>query len=153
MATKLILQRDVENLGIAGEVVEVKDGYARNYLMPRGLAVLWTKGAQRHLDAEQEKRRKHEITNLEDAIAVREKIMEEPVVVIEAKASETGRLFGAVTGRVIADAMQKQYATPFDQRAITFDGPIKKAGNYEASIRILDDVRAPFEVHVVADET
>lgn len=152
MATKLILQRDVENLGIAGDVVEVKDGYARNFLLPRRYAVLWTKGAQRHLDRESELRRKHEITTVEEAIALRDRIAEEPVVTIQTRAGDTGRLFGAVTARMIAGKMQEQYGTPFDARAISFEGPIKSTGTYDASIRLLDDVSAPFEVNVTAEE-
>ena len=144
MATKLILQRDVENLGIAGDVVEVKDGYARNFLLPRRYAVLWTKGAQRHLD--------REITTVEEAIALRDRIAEEPVVTIQTRAGDTGRLFGAVTARMIAGKMQEQYGTPFDARAISFEGPIKSTGTYDASIRLLDDVSAPFEVNVTVEE-
>lgn len=152
MAIKVILNRDVENLGAAGEVVEVKDGYARNYLLPRELAVLWTKGAQRHIDRELEMSRKREIATVDEAIAVRDQIAEDPTVIIVQKAGANGRLFGAITGRLIAAAMQEKYRVPFDQRAIDFDGPIKKTGLYDASIRILPDVTADFEVRVDAEE-
>ena len=152
MATKLILQRDIENLGIAGDVVEVKDGYARNFLLPRRYAVLWTKGAQRHLDRESELRRKHEITTVEDAIALRDRISKDPVITIQTRAGDTGRLFGAITARMIAAEMEKQYGSPFDPRAISFEGTIKSTGKYDASIRLLPEVIAPFEIEVTAEE-
>lgn len=152
MPTKLILNRDVEKLGSAGDVVEVKDGYARNYLLPRGYAVRWTKGAQRHIDREVERMRKSEIASVEEAIALRDRMAENPVVELEAKAGSTGRLFGSITGRQIGIALTEAYGMPFDPRSIDFDGPIKRTGTYDAKVKILSDVVANVEVKVVALE-
>ncbi len=149
MATKLILNRDVERLGVAGEVVEVKDGYARNFLIPRGYAVRWTKGAQRHIDRELEQRRKREITSVEDAIALRDRINGEGATTIVAKAGSNGRLFGAVSPKHMALALQDQFGVPFDPRNIFLPEAIKKTGTYKATIKLLPDVVAETELVVV----
>ena len=103
MTTKLILTHDVSHLGSAGEVVEVKDGYARNYLLPRKLATPWTKGAQRQIDQMTEARRKRSIESLEHAQTARA-WLQENVVTVSATAGDNGRLFGAITTATLADA-------------------------------------------------
>ena len=105
MTTKLILTHDVTHLGAAGEVVEVKDGYARNYLLPRKLATPWTKGAQRQIDQMAEARRKRAIDSLEQAQTARA-WLHENVVTVSATAGANGRLFGAVTTADLADAVK-----------------------------------------------
>lgn len=147
MTTKIILNRDVERLGKAGEVVEVKDGYARNYLVPRGFAVRWTKGAQRHIDQTLEQMRKKEIASVEDAVALRDRITESPAIVIERNAGSTGRLFGAVTPRDIAKALSEAFGVPFDPRNVTAE-QIKATGTYPATVKLLGDVVANVEVTV-----
>ena len=105
MTTKLILTHDVTNLGTVGDVVEVKDGYARNYLLPRKLATPWTKGAQRQLDQMTEARRKRSIESLEQAQEARAWLTEN-VVTVTATAGANGRLFGAVTTAELAQAVK-----------------------------------------------
>ena len=153
MATKLILNRDVERLGVAGEVVEVKDGYARNYLVPRGYAVRWTKGAQRHIDANLERLRKGEIASVEEAIALRDRIEAEGSTTITAKAGVNGRLFGAVSPKHMAAALQEQFGVPFDPRNIEFAASIKRTGAYPVSIKLLADVVAKTELVVAAADS
>ncbi len=148
MTTKLILNRDIERLGQAGDVVEVKDGYARNYLVPRGYATRWTKGAQRHIDQTLEQLRKREIANVEDAAALRDRIGEDPVVVITKKAGTTGRLFGAVTTKEIANALAEKFGVPFDPRNVTTSAAIKATGSYPATVKLLTDVVANVEINV-----
>lgn len=150
MTTKLILNRDVERLGTAGEVVEVKDGYARNYLIPRGYAVRWTKGAQRHIDETLERLRKREIATVEEAIALRSRIEEAQTVTIAQKAGSNGRLFGAVTPKHMAQALQAQFGMPFDARTITFEQTIKSTGVYPVTIKLLPEVVAKTDLQVVA---
>ena len=145
MATKIILNRDVEKLGNAGEVVEVKDGYARNYLLPRGYAVRWTKGAQRHIDATLEILRKKEIASMEDAIALRERIQESPLVEITMKS-------GANTGKDVAAKLATKFGVPFDPRNVSLGGNIKKTGTYEATVKLLGDVSADVQVQVLPAE-
>lgn len=148
MTTKLILNRDVDRLGQAGDVVEVKDGYARNFLVPRGYATRWTKGAQKHIDQTLEQLRKREIASVEDAAALRERIAEDSAVVIVKKAGSTGRLFGAVTTKDIANALATKFGVPFDPRNITTEGAIKATGTYSATAKLLGDVVATVEVNV-----
>ncbi|MGO1926049.1 MAG: 50S ribosomal protein L9, partial [Brachybacterium tyrofermentans] len=91
MTTKLILTHEVSGLGAAGDVVDVKDGYARNFLMPRGLATPWTKGGQRQLDQIRSARGKRAIANVEDAKALKAALESKPVVIAE-RAGQNGRL-------------------------------------------------------------
>ncbi len=152
MATKLILSRDIDRLGLAGEVVEVKDGYARNYLLPRGYAVRWTKNAQRHIDQMVEQLRKREIASIEEATALRDRIEESPSVTIQKKAGSAGRLFGAVSPKEIGAALAEKFGVPFDPRNIELAKPIKATGSYPATIKLLGEVTATVDVIVEADK-
>ncbi|SDM31799.1 50S ribosomal protein L9 [Actinomyces ruminicola] len=149
MTTKLILTHDVTNLGTAGEVVEVKDGYARNYLVPRKLATPWTKGAQRQIDQMAEARRKRAIDSLEQAQEARAWLSGN-VVTVSAVAGENGRLFGAVSTAQLADAVKEAGGPAIDRRKIELTRPIKSTGRHSASVRLHTDVVAPLEVNVVA---
>ena len=149
MTTKLILTHDVSHLGEAGEVVEVKDGYARNYLIPRKLATPWTKGAQRQIDQMAEARRKRAIASLDQAQAARTWLTEN-VVTVTATAGANGRLFGAVTTAELAQAVKDADGPALDRRKIEVVPPIKSTGRHSASVRLHPDVVAPLEVNVVA---
>ena len=149
MTTKLILTHDVAHLGEAGEVVEVKDGYARNYLLPRKLATPWTKGAQRQIDQMAEARRKRAIASLDQAQAARAWLTEN-VVTVTATAGANGRLFGAVTTAELAQAVKEAGGPTIDRRKIEAVPPIKSTGRHSASVRLHPDVVAPLEVNVVA---
>ena len=149
MTTKLILTHDVTNLGTVGDVVEVKDGYARNYLLPRKLATPWTKGAQRQIDQMTEARRKRAIASLDQAQAARAWLTEN-VVTVTATASANGRLFGAVTTAELAQAVKDADGPALDRRKIEVVPPIKSTGRHSASVRLHPDVVAPLEVNVVA---
>ena len=149
MTTKLILTHDVTNLGTVGDVVEVKDGYARNYLLPRKLATPWTKGAQRQLDQMAEARRKRSIQSLEQAQEARAWLIENVVTVI-ATAGANGRLFGAVSTADLAEAVKEAGGPAIDRRKIEVIPPIKSTGRHSATVRLHADVVAPIEVNVVA---
>ena len=149
MTTKLILTHDVTNLGAVGDVVEVKDGYARNYLLPRKLATPWTKGAQRQLDQMAEARRKRSIESLEQAQEARAWLTENVVTVI-ATAGANGRLFGAVSTADLAEAVKDAGGPAIDRRKIEVVPPIKSTGRHSATVRLHTDVVAPIEVNVVA---
>ncbi|CAM2753776.1 50S ribosomal protein L9 [Actinomyces slackii] len=150
MTTKLILTHDVSKLGSAGDVVEVKDGYARNYLLPRKLATPWTKGAQRQIDQMTEARRKRSIASLEEAQTARAWLTEN-VVTVTATAGANGRLFGAVTTAALAEAVKEADGPAIDRRKIEVVPPIKSTGRHSASVRLHPDVVAPLEVNVVAE--
>lgn len=149
MTTKLILTHDVTNLGAVGDVVEVKDGYARNYLLPRKLATPWTKGAQRQLDQMTEARRKRSIESLEQAQEARAWLTEN-VVTVSATAGANGRLFGAVSTADLAEAVKDAGGPAIDRRKIEVVPPIKSTGRHSATVRLHADVVAPIEVNVVA---
>ncbi|GCE75457.1 50S ribosomal protein L9 [Cellulomonas biazotea] len=146
---KIILTHEVTGLGAPGDVVEVKDGYARNYLIPRSLATPWTKGAEKDITAIRKARKAREIATLDDAKAVRDSLQSKPVVVT-AKAGDAGRLFGAVTTAEIADAVKASGAPAIDKRKVEIGQPIKALGEYKVSVRLHADVAATVTVKVVA---
>lgn len=148
MATKIILTHDVTGLGAAGEVVEVKPGYARNYLLPRGLATPWTKGAQRQIDQMAAARRRREISTIEDANAVRDQLAD-ITAVVTVNASDSGRLFGAVKTADIAEAVQTAGGPQLDRRKIEITSPIKSLGDHQVTVRLHESVSATINVEVV----
>ena len=149
MTTRIILTHDVAHLGEAGDVVEVKDGYARNYLVPRKLATPWTKGAQRQIDQMAEARRKRAIASLDQAQAARAWLVEN-VITVAAAAGANGRLFGAITTAELVEAVKSAGGPALDRRKIEVVPPIKSTGRHSATVRLHADVVAPLEVNVVA---
>ncbi|GIG54060.1 50S ribosomal protein L9 [Demequina activiva] len=144
---KLILTHEVSGLGIAGDVVDVKDGYARNYLVPRKLATPWSAGAEKQIETLRKSRRDKEIASVEEAQAARDSLQANSVTV-EAKAGESGRLFGAVTPADIAAAIGDR--AKVDKRRIHIAQPIKALGTYTVQVSLHDDLSAAVEVNVVA---
>ena len=144
---KLILTHEVDGLGVAGDVVTVKDGYARNYLVPRKLATRWSAGAEKQIDSMRKSRRDQEIASVEEAQAARDSLQANPVKV-EAKSGESGRLFGAVTPGDIAAAIGDR--AKVDKRRIHIEQPIKALGTYNVRVSLQDGVSATVEVQVVA---
>lgn len=144
---KLILTHEVSGLGIAGDVVDVKDGYARNYLVPRKLATPWSAGAEKQIETLRKSRRDKEIASVEEAQAARDSLQANSVTV-QAKAGESGRLFGAVTPADIAKAIGDR--AKVDKRRIHIAQPIKALGTYTVQVSLHDDLSAAVEVHVVA---
>jgi large subunit ribosomal protein L9 len=145
---KLILTHEVSGLGIAGDVVDVKDGYARNYLIPRGLGTAWSAGAEKQIEGLRRARRAKEIASVEEAHAVRDSLQANPVVV-KARAGQAGRLFGAITPAVIADAIAERATV--DKRRIHVGQPIKTVGEYQVQVGLHDDVTATVTVQVVPE--
>jgi large subunit ribosomal protein L9 len=144
---KVILTHEVSGLGAAGDIVDVKDGYARNYLVPRKLATPWSAGAEKSIEAMRKARRARELASIEDAQAARSALQSAPVVVT-AKAGDSGRLFGAVTTADIADAIGSRAAV--DKRRIQIAQPIKALGDYQVTVSLHSDVVATVDVQVVA---
>ena len=145
---KLILTHEVTGLGAAGDVVEVKDGYGRNYLLPRGLATPWTKGGQKQVDALTKGREARAINDIEQAKSVKGRIEAMPVKVA-AKAGQSGRLFGAVSNGDIADAVKAAGGPELDKRKIEVRQAVKSLGSYEATVRLHADVAATLKFEVV----
>ena len=146
---KLILTHEVTGLGEPGDVVEVKDGYARNFLIPRSLATPWTKGAESQISAIRKARKAREIATLDDAQAAAQ-ALEAKQVVVSAHAGESGRLFGAVTTGDIAAAVEAASGPKVDKRKIEIGQPIKSVGDYTVKIPLHPEVSAKIAVSVVA---
>jgi large subunit ribosomal protein L9 len=144
---KLILTHDVENLGEAGEVVEVADGYGNNFLMPRGLAMRASKGALADAEAISRARRKREARNVAEAQERRAELERRPVTV-RANAGEDGTLYGSIGTTAIAGAVKDQLGVVIDRRKIMLDRPLKELGEHEVGIRIHRDVDATLRVVV-----
>ncbi len=146
---KIILREDVENLGKAGEVVKVKDGYGRNYLIPRQLAVLANVRNMKSLDHDRrtiETRAKKVRKAAEGTAATLAAVS----LTLPAKAGEEGKLFGAITSRDIAEALGKAGVT-VDRKAIQLAEPIKQVGDYKVKIRVAADVLPEISVSVVPE--
>jgi large subunit ribosomal protein L9 len=145
---KLILTQEVSGLGSAGEVVEVKDGYGRNFLLPRNLATPWTKGGQKQVDDIRRARRTREIASVEEAQSLRASLQESPVR-LAANAGQGGRLFGAITPADVAEAVQASTGKDIDRRKVEIGRPIKALGTYTVTVRLHPDVQASLDVEVV----
>ena len=146
---KLILTQEVTGLGTPGDVVEVKDGYGRNYLLPRGLAVAWTKGGEKQVSSIRKARQAREIASLEDAQVVRSTLEAAPVR-LTARAGSNGRLFGAVTPGDVADAVAAVGGPKVDRRKVELGRPIKSLGDYTVHVRLHPEVQATVKLQVVA---
>ena len=146
---KIILREDVEKLGKAGEVVKVKDGYGRNYLIPRQLAVLANVRNMKALDHDRrtiETRAKKTRKTAEATAATLSAVS----LVLPAKAGEEGKLFGAITSRDIAEALGKA-GVVVDRKAIQLADPIKQVGDYKVKVRVAADVLPEISVSVVPE--
>ena len=146
---KLILTQEVTNLGGPGDVVEVKDGYGRNYLVPRGFAMQWSRGAERQVADLRRARASREIRDLSQASEVKDQL-EGLKIRLPARAGETGRLFGAITAADIADAVRTAGGPPVDKRRIEIPNPIKTVGTHRVSIRLHPEVSAAMSVDVTS---
>jgi len=145
---KLILTHEVTGVGAAGDIIDVKDGYARNYLLPRGFATAWTKGGQKQVDAIIKARATREVKSLDQARQMKGQL-EAKAVTVAAKAGNAGRLFGAVSNADIAAAVRAAGGPELDKRKIEVQGHIKSTGSYEALVRLHPDVQAKVSLEVV----
>ncbi|HJV12723.1 MAG TPA: 50S ribosomal protein L9 [Propionibacteriaceae bacterium] len=145
---KLILTAAVDNLGSPGDVVEVKDGYGRNLLIPRGFAIRWTRGGEKQIDGIRRSRAAREIRGLDHAEEVRGQL-EELTIDLPARAGDTGKLFGAVTAGDVAAAIKKAGGPSIDKRAVQIAKPIKTVGLHTVGIKLHDAVTAHVRIVVV----
>jgi large subunit ribosomal protein L9 len=146
---KLILTQEVTGLGAAGDVVEVKDGYGRNYLVPRGLGIRWSRGGEKTIESIKAARATRAVRDQSHAADVKAKLESSPVNV-PVRAGEGGRLFGAVTVSDIATAIADTSGEQVDKRTIVVDHPIKSLGAHEVSVKLHDDVSATVSLNIVA---
>jgi large subunit ribosomal protein L9 len=144
---KIILQKEVEKLGVPGDVVTVADGYARNFLVPRGMAIPASKGAVRHAES---LRRAH-ASRVNKAKGAAEELagrLTAKPVVVNARAGEDGRLFGSITTADLAEEIGKQTEESVDRRDIHLDEPIRSLGTHEVSVRLHPEVTATISIQV-----
>ncbi|MGY0492937.1 50S ribosomal protein L9 [Streptomyces sp. WG-D5] len=146
---KIILTHEVTGLGTAGEVVDVKDGYARNYLIPRKFAIRWTKGGEQDVAQIRRARKIHEIATIEQANEIKAKL-EGTAVRLAVRSGDAGRLFGSVTPADIASAIEAAGGPKVDKRRVELGSPIKSLGGHEASVRLHPEVAAKVNIEVVA---
>ncbi|MBA2445810.1 MAG: 50S ribosomal protein L9 [Nocardioidaceae bacterium] len=146
---KLILTQEVSSLGTPGDVVDVKDGYGRNYLVPRGLAIRWTRGAEKQIDSIKQARSVRDVRDLGQAEEIKQQL-EALTVNVPAQAGRTGRLFGAVSMTEIVDAVKSAGGPDIDKRRIEVVNPIKALGSHRITVRVNDEVTATVDLEVVA---
>jgi large subunit ribosomal protein L9 len=146
---KLILTQEVDGLGSAGDVVEVKDGYGRNYLVPRGLGIRWTRGGEKQIESIKAARKSREVRDLDHAKEIKAKL-EGSTVNLPVRAGEGGRLFGAVTLNDIAGAISSTIGEgSVDKRRILVGNPIKSLGAHQVTVKVHDEVDAVVNLNVV----
>jgi large subunit ribosomal protein L9 len=146
---KLILTQEVSGLGEPGDVIEVKDGYGRNYLLPRGFALKWTRGAERQIELIKRARSAREIASLDHAREVADRLGS-LTVNLATRAGTSGRLFGSVTAGDIAAAVKRAGGPDLDRRRIEMSNPIKTLGTHQISVRLHPEVHASISLEVVA---
>ncbi|WP_229399104.1 50S ribosomal protein L9 [Micromonospora okii] len=145
---KIILTQEVSGLGTPGDIVEVKNGYGRNYLLPQGFAIAWTKGAEKQVTVIKRARSAREIRDLDHANEVKAQLAGLKVS-LKARAGDGGRLFGSVTPAEIVDAVKAAGGPSLDRRRLELPSHIKSLGAYPVSIKLHPEVTAKFDLNVV----
>ena len=146
---QVILRQDVPNLGKKGDTIEVKDGYARNFLLPRGLAVVATKGTLKERESLQEAKKEKAdrlFSEAQEAAAA----IDGKVLVFQARAGQ-GRIFGSITPEDIADKIQKMYKVKIDKRKVLLEENLKELGCHEVEVQLHPKVRAKLKVEIRAE--
>ena len=146
---KLILTREVPKVGSAGDVVTVKDGYARNFLLPRGVAIAWSLGGEKQIEGIRRARAAREVRDIDHAKELKASL-EKATITISVKTGTAGRLFGSVTDKDIAAAVKAAAGVDIDRHSIKTSGHIKKAGDHSVKVALAHSVVATVTVTVVA---
>ncbi|MGN8647632.1 50S ribosomal protein L9 [Gracilibacillus sp. HCP3S3_G5_1] len=145
---KVIFTQDVKGKGKKGEVKNVSDGYARNYLLKNNLAIEANQANMKALDAKKKKEKKLEQQEVEEAKQLKEKLANIEVT-LTAKSGDGGRLFGSITSKQIAEVLKKDYQIKMDKRKIELDQPIRSLGYTNVPVKIHPEVTGTIRVHVV----
>jgi large subunit ribosomal protein L9 len=146
---KLILTQEVGGLGAPGDVVDVAAGYGRNYLIPRGFAMQWTRGAEKQIESIKRARAAREVRGLEDAQAIAARLNGLRVR-MRRRAGASGRLFGSVGSADIAEAVREAGGPELDRRRIEVRDPIKTIGSHQVRVRLHPEVSAPVDIEISA---
>jgi len=148
---KVILLQDVQGVGEAGSVATVADGYARNFLIPRKLAISASPGNLRNLEEHRAMIRRHQQTEATNARAVAEKLAG-ITLKLKAKAGEAGKLYGSVTNAMVAEALKADHGLEIDRRHISFPYPVRVLGGHEARVHLHQEVEATLRIEVEPEE-
>ncbi|NSW76786.1 MAG: 50S ribosomal protein L9 [Candidatus Atribacteria bacterium] len=149
---RVILIQEVKNLGKEGDIVEVKEGYARNYLIPKKMAIEATPGNLSQIEKLRKKRAMREAKELEEAKALQGKI-EGMVLTFSKKAGETGKLYGSVTAREIAEAISATVGFEFDRKYLELPEPLKDLGKHNVRVNLGKGISATITVDILPEET
>ena len=144
---EILLKQDVDNLGSAGDIVKVKPGFARNYLIPRGLAMPATPGLRKQAQQIKEAAERRRLRELKTAQDMADRIGQ-VVLKFKAKAGESGRLYGSITSTAIADALEEAIGSEVDRRRIRLEHPLRELGEHDITIHLAQGVDAVFKVMV-----
>jgi len=144
---EILLKQDVENLGSAGEIVKVKDGFARNYLIPRGLAMPATPGLRKQADQIKQAAERRRLRELKTAQDLADRISQ-ITLTFRAKAGESGRLYGSITSAAIAEKLGEELGTEIDRRDLRMEHSLRELGEHEVTIHLAQNVNATFKVIV-----
>lgn len=148
---KVILQRPVDKLGVPGDLVEVADGYARNYLVPRGMAVKATKGGVKHVHSLKRAHASRVSKEKAEAEIVAQRLTANPIAV-RARAGEDGRLFGSVTAGEVAEEIGRQTGVEVDRHDVHLEEPIRSTGVHEVRVHLFAEVDPVISVQVEPSE-
>lgn len=149
---ELILKKDVQNVGEAGDIVTVKDGYARNYLLPQNFAEIATKGAKENREKNLARIKAKQEKLHAEALEVAQKIEALEVLEFSAKAGESGKLFGAITTKKLAEEIKAKAGVEVDRKAISLDAPVNKLGKFNMQIKLTSKVKVTLAINVTASE-
>jgi len=145
---KIILTQEVNGLGTPGDVVEVKNGYGRNYLLPQGFAIPWTKGAEKQVTVIKRARSTREIRDLGQANEVKAEL-EKLSVKLAVRAGDGGRLYGSVTPAEVVDAVRAAGGPALDRRRLQLPGTVKSVGDHKIQVKLHPEVSATFTLTVI----
>lgn len=146
---KIILTQEVSRLGSPGDIVEVKNGYARNYLLPQGHAIAWTKGGEKEVQTIKRARAARDVRDADHAREIRDQLDAVKVRIV-ARTGTGGRLFGSITPAEVVTAVEEAGGPKLDRRRLELPGHIKSTGQYKISIKLHPEVHATFNLDVVA---
>ncbi len=149
---EVILKKDVQNIGEAGDIVTVKDGYARNFLFPQNLAEVATKGAKENREKNLARIKAKQEKLHAEALEIANKLEELAKIELSAKAGESGKLFGAITTKKLSEEIKAKTGLEIDRKTISLDAPINKVGNFNMLIKLTSKVKVTLGVTVTASE-
>ena len=149
---EVILKKDVQNIGEAGDIVNVKDGYARNFLLPQNFAELATKGAKENREKNLTRIKLKQEKLHAEALETAKKIEAIGVLEFSAKAGESGKLFGAITTKKLAEEIKAKAGVDVDRKTISLDAPVNKLGKFSMTIKLTSKVKVALDINVTASE-